>query len=85
MMSAANSRKKNIYNRIGFRYGVQVTRNLAEELDLDKENDNYFWQKSIEKEQVKVRLYLKLLHKGHKPPLGINKSLAIGYLMLKCL
>ena len=72
MISAAKSRK-NMYNSIGFKYGIQAPRKFSEELDIYKENENDFREKTIEKKHIKVQLALKFLLKGNKLPPGYQK------------
>ena len=58
LIIVANSKNKNMYNRIRFKYGIQVPRKFSVALDIGKENGNEFMQKAIEKERVKVQLLL---------------------------
>ena len=55
------------------KFGVVVPDTYEEALQLDKENGNDFWQKSIAKEIKNVKIAFKMLNEGEKPPPGSKK------------
>lgn len=52
------------------KFGVVVPDTYEEALELDKENGNDLWSKSIDKEIKNVKVAFKLLSEGENPPPG---------------
>ena len=43
------------------KFGIEVPSTVAEALDLDKQNENNFWRKEIEKKMANIRVEFNIL------------------------
>ena len=56
--------------REGYKFGIQIPRDVEDALQLDRENGNTLWQDSLEKEMSNMRVVFKPLKCGEQPPPG---------------
>lgn len=66
IIAKVNSR----YHKRTHKFGFAVPKTIAEALQIDKENGDDRWAKSIKKEMDKVRIAFDIKEKGSKPPVG---------------
>ena len=66
------SKVKTIFHKNNLKFGLEVPRNVAHALQLDKENNNDFWKCAIDKEMSGVKVAFKFLEKGVKAPVGFK-------------
>ena len=62
-----------MFQRTGYKYGIEVSQNIKHALELDAKNGNDFWRRAIAKERAKVLVALKFLKPGERAPVGFQK------------
>ena len=73
LVSKARKNQKRHFTRVGYKYGIEMPRDYNHALELDKKNGNDLWQKALEKERSKVKVAMKFLKDGERPPPGYKK------------
>ena len=62
------------HQRVGYKYGIRLPKNLKEAIQIDEENRNDLWQKAIAKERAKVKVALDFRGpEGDPPPVGYKR------------
>ena len=70
IISSINSRVVYVTNK----YSIQVPRTLEEAKELDRRNNNRYWQDAIDKEIRNVKVSFEFLPLDCKPPPGWGQS-----------
>mmetsp|Transcript_10819 Transcript_10819/g.15256 ORF Transcript_10819/g.15256 Transcript_10819/m.15256 type:complete len:380 (+) Transcript_10819:2561-3700(+) len=70
IMSSINSRIKHTTHK----YGVEVPRTMNEAMEIDRKNQNRYWQNAIDKEMANVAVAFDILPSDKKAQPGWSKS-----------
>jgi hypothetical protein len=66
IISAVNKR----YWKRTHKFGIRLPHTVEEALEIDKENNNDLWERSLQKEMANVIIAFKMIGKGIEPPPG---------------
>ena len=68
--AAVNSRVRKATNK----YGIEIPISVEHAEEIDKRNQNTFWQDSINLEMSNIGIAFNILERVETPPPGYNKS-----------
>ena len=63
---------KTRYHKRTHKFGFRIPKTIKEALEIDKENGNDRWERSIKKEMDKVRIAFDIKNADAKPPVGYS-------------
>ena len=68
--AAVNSR----FRKSTHKYGIWIPTSVENSEEINKRNQNTFWQDAINLETSNISIAFKILEQGETPPPGYNKS-----------
>ena len=66
-------KRSNHFLKKTHKFGIEVTRSVAEAYALNKKNGNTLWADSIAKEMKNMRIAFKILANWDKVPIGFQR------------